>query len=58
MKKDYDRICSSAPEFKHHTLNDFMRIRCLVNSRIFGTVIDNDENDSIVPYAGLYIIDK
>jgi hypothetical protein len=30
-----------------------MRIRCLVNSRIFGTTVDGIENDSIVPYAGI-----
>jgi len=53
MEKDYTRICKVAPEFaKVATLEDFMRTRALVNSRIFGTKIDGEENDSIVPYAG------
>lgn len=55
MKKDYEKICGVAPEFRQHSLNDFMRIRCLVNSRIFGTIIEGDEDDSIVPFAGIKI---
>ena len=54
MEKDYNRICAAAPEFKKMAnLNDFMRTRALVNSRIFGTRINNDEDDAIVPYAGI-----
>ena len=40
MKWDYDKICEAAPEFqKVASLEDFMRIRELINSRIFGTKI-------------------
>ena len=53
MQIDYDRICAAVPEFKRHSLNDFMRTRSLVNSRIFGTTIDGKEDDSIVPYADM-----
>ena len=53
MQTDYTRICKAAPEFaKMGKLEDFMKIRSLVNSRIFGTKINNEENDAIVPYAG------
>ena len=58
MKKDYETICKIAPEFKVHSLADFMRIRSLVNSRIFGTKIDDIENDSIVPFAGRYVVER
>ena len=56
MKKDYETICKIAPEFRAHSLADFMRIRSLVNSRIFGTKIDDIENDSIVPFAGTWLL--
>jgi hypothetical protein len=53
MEKDYKRICEAAPEFASFgKLEDFMRTRALVNSRIFGTKIDGVEDDSIVPLAG------
>ena len=52
MQKDYETICGVVPDFKRHSLADFMRIRSLVNSRIFGVKIDGIENDSIVPFAG------
>ena len=56
MEKDYNKICKAAPEFaKMATLDKFMETRCLVNSRIFGTKIDGEENDSIVPFAGTFI---
>ncbi len=55
MEKDYNRICGVAPEFaKVASLEDFMKTRALVNSRIFGTRIDGEENDSIVPYADMF----
>lgn len=55
MKKDYDRICKAAPEFFGiATLEDFMRARALVNSRIFGTTIDKVSDDSIVPFADMF----
>jgi len=55
MEKDYKTICSAAPEFsKMSTLYDFMKIRSLVNSRIFGTKVDGEDNDSIVPFAGIF----
>lgn len=55
MEKDYTRICTAVPEFKKMaTLHDFMRTRALVNSRIFGTKIDGEENDSIVPLADMF----
>ena len=53
MKKDYDEICEAAPEFVDiATLEDFMKMRSLVNSRIFGIRIKNMECDSVVPFAG------
>jgi hypothetical protein len=57
MKKDYDSICTVVPEFSDiASLNDFMRMRTLVNSRIFGIKVDGEENDSVVPFAGrLYL---
>jgi len=55
MEKDYNRICGVAPEFaKMATVQDFMKTRALVNSRIFGTKIDGEENDSIVPFADMF----
>ena len=55
MEKDYRRICKVAPEFGQiATLEDFMRTRALVNSRIFGIKIDDVEDDSIVPYADMF----
>ena len=54
MEKDYKTICAAAPEFeKVATLYDFMKTRTLVNSRIFGTKVDGEDNDSIVPFAGM-----
>ena len=53
MKADYETICKIVPEFSRHTLADFMRVRTLVNSRIFGTIINGEENDSLAPYAGI-----
>ena len=53
MEKDYNLICSAAPEFSKFSLHDFMKTRSLVNSRIFGTKVDNEDNDSIVPFAGM-----
>eukprot|EP01022_Parablepharisma_sp_SALTPOND_P019559 TRINITY_DN3361_c0_g1_i1.p1 TRINITY_DN3361_c0_g1~~TRINITY_DN3361_c0_g1_i1.p1 ORF type:complete len:583 (-),score=90.94 TRINITY_DN3361_c0_g1_i1:4775-6523(-) len=55
MKHDYKQICKAAPEFsKIATLEDFMRTRALVNSRIFGISIEGEDNDSIVPYADMF----
>lgn len=55
MKKDYDAICSAVPEFSRiASLDDFMRMRTLVNSRIFGIKIDGEENDSVVPFADMF----
>lgn len=55
MAKDYKRICEAAPEFRAMaTVDDFMKTRALVNSRIFGTKIDKLEDDSIVPYADMF----
>ena len=55
IKKDYKAICNVAPEFEEiANLEDFMRTRVLVNSRIFGLRIDNEPNDSIVPYADMF----
>ena len=55
MEKDYNKICSVAQEFaKIATVDDFMKTRALVNSRIFGTKIDGEENDSIVPFADMF----
>ncbi len=53
MGKDYALICETAPEFARFSLEEFMRIRTLVNSRIFGIRVDGAENDSIVPFAGI-----
>lgn len=54
MEKDYNAICKVAPEFAQIAkLEDFMKARCLVNSRIFGTTIEGCEDDSIVPLAGI-----
>jgi hypothetical protein len=53
MEKDYKKICQAAPEFQTMAkLQDFMKTRSLVNSRIFGTKIDGQDDDSIVPLAG------
>jgi len=53
MKEDYGSICTAVPEFADiASLNDFMRMRTLVNSRIFGIKVDGEENDSVVPFAG------
>ncbi len=52
MEKDYKIICGAAPEFARFSLHDFMKTRALVNSRIFGTKVDGEDNDSIVPFAG------
>ena len=55
MKYDYDTICRWAPEFsKIASLQDFMKIRTLVNSRIFGIEINGKECDAIVPYADMF----
>lgn len=56
MEKDYKKISEAVPEFTTlATLEEFMRTRSLVNSRIFGTKIDGNDDDSIVPIAGIYI---
>jgi len=55
MKHDYKEICRCAPEFKKvASVKDFMRVRVLINSRIFGTVINGEESDAIVPYADMF----
>lgn len=57
MKKDYGSICLAVPEFSSiASLNDFMRMRTLVNSRIFGIKVDGEENDSVVPFAGTFTL--
>jgi len=37
-----------------HNFEDFKRIRTLVNSRIFGTYINGEEDDSMVPFADMF----
>ena len=55
MKWDYDEICKCAPEFADIAkVEDFMKARALVNSRIFGIKVDNEENDALVPYADMF----
>ena len=55
IKYDYDETCRCAPEFSNvATLINFAHIRMLVNSRIFGTTINGQENDTIVPYADMF----
>ena len=55
MQHDYKQICEVAPEFaKVATLEDFMKTRTLVNSRIFGTIVNGVDDDAIVPYADMF----
>jgi histone-lysine N-methyltransferase SETD3 len=55
MQWDYDEICRCAPEFEDIAkLEDFMKVRALVNSRIFGIKVNNEENDALVPYADMF----
>lgn len=55
MKKDYSAISRAAPEFASMaSLNDFMRTRALVNSRIFGLTVDSEPSDSLVPFADMF----
>jgi len=55
MEYDYKQICNAAPEFANiASLEDFMKTRSLVNSRIFGTKIDGKDIDSIVPFADMF----
>lgn len=57
MERDYKTICDIAPEFALKAkLEEFMRIRCLVNSRLFGIKIDGVYQDAIIPIAGMPII--
>lgn len=54
IKEDYTRVCKAVPEFSNNTFEDFMRVRTLVNSRIFGTYIKGEEDDSMVPFADMF----
>ncbi len=54
LKKDYGKICEAAPEFAEiASLDDFMKMYSLVSSRVFGTTVNDEENESVVPYAGM-----
>jgi hypothetical protein len=52
MKKDYETICEAAPEFSAYSLEEFMKVRCLVNSRIFRIKQKGVLYDALVPVAG------
>lgn len=55
MQWDYDEICRCAPEFASIAkVEDFMKARALVNSRIFGIKVNDEENDALVPYADMF----
>lgn len=53
MKKDYDAICVIAPEFKKHAFKEFIKIRCLINSRIFRIKQKGETCDAVVPFADM-----
>ena len=52
MTEDYKQICEMAPGFKKYSVSEFMLVRSLVNSRIFGISIDGKPDEGIVPFAG------
>ena len=54
IEKDYKTICAAVPDFSKSSFEEFSRIRTLLNSRIFGTYIDGEEDDSMVPFADMF----
>jgi hypothetical protein len=51
-KQDYDAICAVVPEFKKHSLKEYIITRLMICSRVFGTIISEDNDYSLVPFAG------
>lgn len=52
IRRDYDDICSVAPEFLVHSFSDFCWARMTVSSRVFGLSINEQKTDAFVPLAG------
>lgn len=53
IRKDYDLVCEEVPDFKIFPFEEYMEIRMIVASRIFGITIDGIKTDAFVPYADM-----
>ncbi|KAL4487539.1 hypothetical protein ABPG72_007059 [Tetrahymena utriculariae] len=53
VKRDYDDICSVAPEFAENTFEDFCWARMTASSRVFGLQINEQKTDAFVPLADM-----
>ena len=53
VRRDYDLICSEVPEFSQFPFEEYMEIRMIVASRIFGITIEGVKTDAFVPFADM-----
>jgi len=52
--EDYAKICNVLLEFGNFTAEEFCKAETLINSRIFGTYINDISDNSYVPYADMF----
>ena len=53
IQKDYLKLCEKIPNFTNFSIQEFMKARMIISSRIFGISINNNKTDVLVPYADL-----
>lgn len=53
VKRDYELVCSEVPDFAQFPFEEYMEIRMIVASRIFGITIEGVKTDAFVPYADM-----
>lgn len=50
---DYEAICNSVPEFKKFELQEFIKMRTVVGSRVFSMKVQGEALDGMVPLADM-----
>ena len=53
IRVDYELLCREIPEYTQFSLNEYMEVRMMVSSRIFGIVVNGVKTDGFVPYADM-----
>lgn len=53
LRREYENICRSVPEFTRYTHWEFVWARLVVITRIFGLMIKTNKTDGLVPYADM-----
>ena len=53
---EYNNLCSVLPDFAtKYSLRDFMWARCVVLTRVFGLVTNDQQTEGLVPFADMYV---